>query len=123
MAEAMTAKLRLQHHAMVCARNGLFILDASRQDCPIIFANPAFEKITGYSATEPLGDETLCLLRDEASRNSLPGMRAILQGGAADHPVVREYRRDGAGFGRSSGCCRYWTSAGNRRITWAWWRM
>ncbi len=98
MAEAMTAKLRLQHHAMACARNGLFILDASRQDCPIIYANPAFEKITGYSTAEPLGDETLCLLRDEASRARLPGMRAILQGGAADHPVVREYRRGGAGF-------------------------
>lgn len=98
MAEAMTAKLRLQHHAMACARNGLFILDASRQDCPIIYANPAFEKITGYSTAEPLGDETLFLLRDKASRNRLPGMRAILQGGAADHPVVREYRRDGAGF-------------------------
>ena len=95
LADEMTAKLRLQDHAMACARNGLFILDASRDDCPIIYANPAFEKITGYSTVEPIGDETLFLLRNGARPANPLDMRAMLQGGAAEHTVVREYRKGG----------------------------
>lgn len=91
LANEMTAKLRLQHNAMACARNGLFILDASQEDCPIIYANPAFERLTGYSVAERLGKETLTMLRDGGSAADPFGMRGILQGGAAEHTVVRKY--------------------------------
>jgi PAS domain S-box-containing protein len=98
LADEMTAQLRLQHHAMDFAKNGLFILDATREDCPIIYGNRAFERMTGYSADAPLGTETLHLLRNHASQTGLPGMRAALQAGGGDHAVVREYRRDGSQF-------------------------
>ena len=47
---------------------------------PIIYANPAFEKITGYSTVEPIGDETLFLLRNGARPANPLDMRAMLQG-------------------------------------------
>jgi len=98
LADELTAKLRLQHHAMASVKIGLFILDATRDDCPIIYANPAFERITGYSLDKPLGNETLHLLRNRVDPTDLPGLRATMQGDGRDHAVVREYRRDGSQF-------------------------
>jgi len=98
LAEDMTGKLRLQGYAIACAKNGLFILDARREDCPIIFANPAFEKITGYSAKGSLGKETLFLLKNATDRADLHDMSEILKTGGANHAIVREYRKAGAQF-------------------------
>jgi PAS domain S-box-containing protein len=98
LAEEMTAKLRLQNHAMASAKNGLFILDATREDCPIIYANPAFQRMTHYSLNGTLGPETITLLKKDAVRADLPGMRSLLKTGGEGHSVVREYRRDGTQF-------------------------
>jgi len=98
LAEEMTEKLRLQNHAMASAKNGIFILDATREDCPIIYTNPAFERMTHYSANGKLDTETMGLLKDQGKRAELPGMRALLQAGGEGHSVVREYRRDGSQF-------------------------
>jgi PAS domain S-box-containing protein len=97
LANEMTAVLRLQHHAIACARNGIFILDATREDCPIIYANPAFEAMTAYSVKGTLGKDTLNLLRD---RNFLAEKSTQVKGSAErvrDRlTVVKEYKRDGA---------------------------
>jgi PAS domain S-box-containing protein len=98
LAEDMTAKLRLQHHAMACAKTGLFILDASRSDCPIIYANPAFERMTGYSATQALRDDTAMLLRTCARRTGPTGLHAAPETDGGDHAVAREYCTDDGRF-------------------------
>ncbi len=98
LADEMTSKLRLQHHALASAKNGIFILDATREDLPIIYANPAFQEMTGHVMTEPSGKQTLPLSRNGADRPALCGVHAMLEGGAPDHAVVREYRRDGSDF-------------------------
>ena len=64
LANEMTAKLRLQHHAMACAKNGIFILDATRENCPIIYANPAFEN-DRLSGGRHAGGRYEALLRDQ----------------------------------------------------------
>ena len=97
LANEMTAVLRLQHHAIACARNGIFILDATREDCPIIYANPAFEAMTSYSVNGTLGKDTLNLLRD---RNFLTEHRTLGKSQTErvgdGLTVVKEYQRDGA---------------------------
>jgi PAS domain S-box-containing protein len=96
LANEMTAKLRLQNHAMACARNGIFILDAVREDYPIIYANPAFEKLTCYSVNGTLGKDTVNLLRDQVNRGDIPGTVEFHPGGQEGLSVVREYHRDGS---------------------------
>ncbi len=98
LADDMTAHLRLQDHAMACAKNGIFILDARLDNCPMIYANPAFQRMTGYSAQKPPGDDTMCVLRNLAGQAEVPGLPAILQAGDTDRTIVREYRRDGTSF-------------------------
>ena len=114
LADEMTAKLRLQDHAMACAKNGLFILDARREDCPIIYANPAFQKITGYSVVEPLGEETLFLLRNGAlpatGSTCTPYSRRVAQSTRSCGNIVRA----ASSAGRSSGWCRSLGERGER---------
>ena len=41
--------------AIAASSNSILIADASRPDIPIIYCNPAFEKLTGYSGEEVIG--------------------------------------------------------------------
>jgi PAS domain-containing protein len=43
---------RLAELALEASSNGVMITDALREDNPIIYVNPAFERIIGYAAGE-----------------------------------------------------------------------
>ena len=47
--------VRLQGLAIDAATNAIIIVDAQASDQPIVHVNPAFERLTGYSAAEVLG--------------------------------------------------------------------
>ncbi|QLH44081.1 MAG: PAS domain S-box protein [Coxiellaceae bacterium] len=48
-------KLWLHDRALDACPHGILIADAFKPDFPIIYSNPAFEKITGYTVAEVLG--------------------------------------------------------------------
>ncbi|MFO0201935.1 MAG: PAS domain S-box protein, partial [Alphaproteobacteria bacterium] len=47
--------LRLYNRALECTANGVVISDVRIQGQPLFYANPAFEKITGYPTFEAIG--------------------------------------------------------------------
>lgn len=47
--------LRLQERAVAAAPSGVTIADVRQPDCPVIYCNPAFTTITGYTAADVLG--------------------------------------------------------------------
>ncbi len=47
--------LRLKDRAMDNTKEGITIADCSQPDMPLIYANEAFARITGYSVAESLG--------------------------------------------------------------------
>ncbi len=47
--------LRLKDRAMDNTKEGITIADCSQPDMPLIYANEAFARITGYSVSESLG--------------------------------------------------------------------
>ncbi len=47
--------LRLQDRAIAASSNGIVISDPNQPDDPIVYVNPAFERITGYASQEVMG--------------------------------------------------------------------
>jgi len=51
----MQQSLLLQNRALSAAGNAIVITDAIAEDNPIIYNNPAFERLTGYTADQLRG--------------------------------------------------------------------
>jgi PAS domain S-box-containing protein len=90
--------LRVRDRAMTAAANGIVLTDWTRPDNPIIYCNPAFEKISGYTLDEALGRNLRFLQGDDREQEGLEEVRAAIQAGRECHVVVRNYRKDGTLF-------------------------
>jgi PAS domain S-box-containing protein len=97
-AQEMTEKLRIQERAVISSNNGIFITDASQPSNPILYANPAFEKITGYSADELTGRNALFLLGEDHDQPDVATVRAAFAEGHECRAVLRNYRKNGSLF-------------------------
>ena len=89
---------RVLERAVESARNGVIITDANQPDNPIIYANPAFERISGYSAEEVLGRNCRFLQRHDTDQPALEEVRMAIRDGRECRAVVRNYRKNGALF-------------------------
>jgi two-component system cell cycle sensor histidine kinase/response regulator CckA len=90
--------LHVQNRAMAAAANGIIITDWNQPDNPIIYCNPAFEKITGYTLAEVLGRNPRFLQGDDREQEGLKRVRGAIKEGSECHVVVRNYRKDGTFF-------------------------
>ncbi len=90
--------LRLTVRAIEASSVGVVIASATLPDLPIIYVNPAFETITGYSAAEVLGRNCRFLQGDERDQDALHEVRAALREGRETFVTLRNYRKDGQMF-------------------------
>ena len=95
LAEQMTEKFRIQERAVIASSNGIFITDASGPGNPIIYANPAMERITGSSAEEMFAGTISSVLRREAGQADGVRLEAAMAAGEECRVVLRGSRRDG----------------------------
>ena len=84
--------------AVESARNGVVITDPNQPDNPIVYANPAFERISGYSAEEVLGRNCRFLQRHDTEQPALEEVRVAVREGRECRVVVRNYRKNGTLF-------------------------
>ena len=89
---------RVLERAVESTRTGVLVTDPNRPDNPIVYANPAFERITGYSAEEVLGRNCRFLQRDDRDQPPLEDVRVAIREGQDCRVTVRNYRKDGALF-------------------------
>jgi len=78
--------------------SGIVICDALNADQPVVFANAAFTRITGYSAAEALGRNLRFLQGRDTDRDTVEKMRRAIATGRAITVTVRNYRKDGRTF-------------------------
>ena len=91
-------KLRLRDSALESAGNGIMIADALSDDMPIVYTNPAFERVTGYSSEEAVGKNARYLQGDDQDQPELDEIRRALRECRDVHVTLRNYRKDGALF-------------------------
>src|SRR5438132_9217337 len=97
-AMAAEASLRLRERAIAETSNGVLITDLHQPDNPIIYANPAFERITGYRMDEVLGRNCRFLQGPDTDPETVAVMRQAIAERRDCQVVIRNYRKDGTSF-------------------------
>ena len=95
---SVESRLRLLERAVEASPSAVIITDALNDAHPILYVNPAFERMTGYSASEALGGSGRLLLRDDLEQDALEDIRSALRGRYEAKGLLRNYRKDGALF-------------------------
>lgn len=90
--------LRLRDRAIAASSNGIVITDPNQPDDPIIYVNPAFERMTGYPAQETLGRNCRFLQGTEREQPALEELRTALRDGHQCKVILRNYKKDGTLF-------------------------
>mgnify|MGYP005839423229 CR=1 FL=1 len=91
-------QLMLRNRAIEASPFSIVIADMRAQDTPLIYVNPAFERMTGYRADEVIGRNCRFLQGDDRQQ---PGVMALRVGIREERPitvVLRNYRRNGEQF-------------------------
>jgi PAS domain S-box-containing protein len=92
------ASLMLRNRALGAIAQGVLITDPGCPDNPIIYVNPAFERLTGYAADEVLGRNCRFLQGSGTDLQAVARVRVALQAGRSIQETVVNYRKDGTSF-------------------------
>ena len=96
--ERSNSRASLLQRCLEASYNGVLIVDALAHDQPIIYANPAFERITGYREEEVLGRNCRFLQGLETRQSGIAEIRRSLAERREVHVVLRNFRKDGSAF-------------------------
>ena len=84
--------------AVEASSNGVVLSDPNLPDTPIIYVNPAFERMTGYSAEEVLGYNCRFLQGEDRDQPDLQELRTAISEARECRATLRNYRKDGTLF-------------------------
>ncbi|HEU0152456.1 MAG TPA: EAL domain-containing protein [Arenimonas sp.] len=100
ISERRTAQERLQllERAVESSINGVVITDPRQPDNPIIYVNPAFEEMTGYTAAEAMGRNCRFLQDEATSKAEVDIIRAALREERDCNVMLSNRRKDGSHF-------------------------
>jgi len=90
--------LRLRDCAIAASNNGIVICDVTMPDSPIIYASPAFERITGYTVAEVIGKNCRFLRGTDTDQLELKKLHAAIEAAKSCTVVLRNYRKGGCLF-------------------------
>jgi len=74
------------------------IADATDEELPLLYVNPAFERLTGWSAEEAIGRNCTFLQGPDTDPVAVGGLREALRRGREYRVTLRNHKRDGTAF-------------------------
>jgi diguanylate cyclase (GGDEF)-like protein/PAS domain S-box-containing protein len=77
---------------------GVVLIDAQNPEQPVVYANHAFEALTGYTAAELLGRNLRLLQAHDRDQDGRHRLREALGRGETCRVLLRNYRKDGTLF-------------------------
>src|SRR5215203_5920023 len=87
-----------REQALAAGRDAIVITDSNEPDNPIVYANPAFERITGYSMEEVVGKNCRFLQGEDRDQPALEELRAAIREGRDCQVTLRNCKKDGTLF-------------------------
>lgn len=88
----------LLRKAVDASNDGIVIAEQEGNDNILIYANAAFEHLTGYCLDEILYQDCRFLQNDDRDQASLSEIKSAIKEGRPTRVVVRNYRKDGGLF-------------------------
>lgn len=92
------ATLMLRNRALEALDQGVMITDARRLDNPLIYVNPAFERLTGYNVQNAIGKNPRFLQGRPGDPILAREMRQSIEAGHPYRDTILNYRRNGEEF-------------------------
>jgi hypothetical protein len=93
--KAIEEQQRLLIQAIEASPSSFVLVDAAQWEHPIVYVNPAFERMTGYGAAEIAGKNCHFLQGNDTVQTGLDTLRDALFNGTPAHIRLRNYRKDG----------------------------
>ena len=87
--------------AMESTVDGIFIIDAMKPDFPVIYANPAFYSLTGYTKNEVIGRNYFLLYGFDVNTRVSEEIKQSLRQGKSFHGEMLNSKKNGEEFSSS----------------------
>jgi PAS domain S-box-containing protein len=84
--------------ALIASDHAFSVADAKRPDVPIVWVNPAFERLTGYSLVDVRGRNCRLLQGADTDRRAVRRIRRALAAGVPVTETLLNYRDDGSSW-------------------------
>jgi diguanylate cyclase (GGDEF)-like protein/PAS domain S-box-containing protein len=84
--------------SVAAADTAICIADATRPDLPLVYVNPAFERLTGYAAGEVLGRNARFMQGPDSDPGTVRSIARSLGEGRFTRARLVNYRADGAAY-------------------------
>jgi two-component system cell cycle response regulator len=81
---------------------GVVLVDAQNPVNPVVYANPAFETLSGYPLVELVGRNLRLLQADDREQDARHRLREAMTRGEPCRVLLRNYRKDGSLFWNES---------------------
>ena len=91
-------ELQLNRRIFESVTSGISVADATLPDMPLMYVNPAFERITGYSLAEVMGINCRFLQGNERDQPAVEQMRQALREQRETVALIKNFRKDGTAF-------------------------
>lgn len=80
------------------SNDGIVVAEQEGNDSILIYANPAFERLTGYAVDDILYQDCRFLQGQDHDQPGLAAIRKAIRDGRPCREVLRNYRKDGSAF-------------------------
>lgn len=94
----LETRIKLYEQALESTTCGITIVDVQAPDYPIVYCNHAFERITGYSQAEILGQNCRFLQMPDTDPVAVEQIRICLREGISCKVILKNQRKDGSAF-------------------------
>ncbi len=80
------------------SNDGIVVAEQEGDDNILIYANPAFERLTGYAAEDILYQDCRFLQGEDRDQAGLDAIRQAVKAQQPCRQIIRNYRKDGSAF-------------------------
>ena len=80
------------------AQDGIVIAKREGEDTILVYVNPAFERLTGYSSDEILYQDCRFLQGEDTDQSAVKVIRQAIEEDAAVRTILKNYRKNGSIF-------------------------